>query len=377
MSYNLSFVSDSMCERTQKACSEDYLLRKKLLVREYPNAIILPIKEGYDDDGRLAGGLVSEDGTFVENSAFAERKGYTYEYDQIEAEEEAVIYIGLLLNIFGHTFSDNLKKLWYLSTQEGNESVARGAKVCYVTTGNKPLAPYAIKFLKLAGFDPSSWVHITQVTRCQRCIVPDDSFGCEDIFKGGYYTKEFIETIDRIKQNVLHDSEKNYPEKLYFTRSRIPNNSWREMGEECIEKVFIKNGFKIISPEKLSIEVQLNYLIHCKEFATTEGSVSHSAVFCNPGTKVYIVRKVDQVNHYQLVLNQVANLDVTYIDAHISVQATPERPNWGPFYMCVTSELEKFAGHKIWHLPLWLRPSWWWYNNRNRRIVKQLYRNER
>ncbi|MBQ0058251.1 MAG: glycosyltransferase family 61 protein [Bacteroidales bacterium] len=347
------------------------LLNIELRSTIYENAIILPVKDGYNDNGCLAGGVLDGDGSFIENSAFSVTKGCSYEYDHVEQEEDEVIYIGSLLNIFGHTFTDNLKKLWYLCTDECRKRITDGAKVVYITTGNQPLASYSIRFFELAGFDLLSWHHVTHITRCKSCIIPDDSFGCEDIYKGGFYTKEFGDIIATIKNNVTKTAGALYPEKIYFTRSKIPNNQWREMGEECIEKVFAKMGYSIISPEKLELETQLNLLMHCKEFAATEGSVSHGAVFCKPGTKVIIIRKVDQTNHCQLVLNQVAGVDVTYINAHRSVQATADRPNWGPFYMCITPELESFVGHKIFHLPLCLRPSWWWYNYRNRKIVKR------
>lgn len=373
MKYNLSFVSKSMLEQTQEACSQDYYTNRGLQAREYINAIILPVREGYDGNGCLAGGVVTAEGNFVENSAFAETKGYGYNYSKIGSEVDEAIYVGSLLNIFGHTFNDNVKKLWYLESTEAKESITRGAKIVYVTTGNRPLASYAVRFMELAGFDTSQWLHITQATRCKRCIVPDDSFGCKDIFLGGYYTHEFSAVIEKIKRSVLSiSSGVNTPKKVYFSRTAIADNSWREMGEACVEQVFRRKGFSIIHPEHLSLEEQLLYLMNAREFAATEGSISHGSIFCSPGTKVFIVRKVNQVNHYQLVFNQLSDVRVTYIDAHQSVQANKWIPNFGPFYLYPTPELIRFNGHYIWHLPLSLRPSWWWYNLRNRRIVKKL-----
>lgn len=278
-----------------------------------------------------------------------------------------------MLNIYGHTFTDNLKKLWYLRTPEAIRLIEHGAKVVYVTTGNQELKEYTIKFFELAGFAPNSWTHVTSITRCKTCIIPEDSFGCEDIAVGGFFTQEYKTIISEIKDAIVEKNESiSYPEKIYFTRTGIPNNSWREIGEDRVEKVFRDKGFTIISPEKLSIEEQLRYLISCKEFATTEGSISHGAVFCQEGTVVYIIRKVDQINHYQLVMNEVANLNVTYIDAHNSIQANPRIKNYGPFYIYYTPELKLFYGKFIFSLPLLLQPSWWWYNVKNRKIVKWL-----
>lgn len=373
-SYCYDYVNPKMLSQTEQDCSARRFCEKDLSATIYKEATILPIKPDYDINGCLAGGVVTAAGTFVENSAFSISKGYAYSFLQVEQSEDVVIYMGSLLNIYGHTFTDNLKKLWYLKTLEAIRLLEHGAKVVYVTTGNQELKEYTIKFFEFAGFSPKSWTHITAITRCKTCIIPDDSFGCEDIAVGGFYTLEYKAIISDIKNAIV---EKNvnisYPEKIYFTRTGIPNNRWREIGEERIEKVFRDKGFTIISPEELSVEEQLRYLISCKEFASTEGSISHSSVFCQEGTAVYIIRKVDQINHYQLVMNEVAGLNVTYIDAHKSIQANPRIKNYGPFFLYFTPELKRFYGRFIITLPLALRPSWWWYNLRNRRIIKQFF----
>lgn len=372
-SYCFDYINPKMLSQTEQDCSVRRFCDKELSASIYKDATILPIKPDYDINGCLAGGVVTTDGTFVENSAFSISKGYAYSYSSIERSEDVVIYIGSLLNIYGHTFTDNLKKLWYLRTQEAIRLLEQGAKIVYVTTGNQELKKYTIKFFELAGLSPNSWTHITAITSCKTCIIPDDSFGCEDITVGGFYTQEYKTIISDIKAAIDNKIEHvAYPEKIYFTRTGIPNNSWREIGEEKVEKVFQDKGFTIISPEKLSVEEQLRYLISCKEFASTEGSISHSSIFCQNGTHVYIVRKVDQVNHYQLVMNEVVGLNVTYIDAHKSIQANPKIKNYGPFYIYYTPELKRFYGRFIITLPLALRPSWWWYNFRNRRIVKKI-----
>ena len=162
-------------------------------------------------------------------------------------------------------------------------------------------------------------------------------------------------------------------DKVYLTRTRVGVND-REYGEKSIECIFRKKGFMIISPEKYSLEEQFNILTHCKELATTEGSISHSAIFCNPGTKLYLIRKSNYVNGYQTIINEIADLDVTYIDAHCSLSEVQYGAMYGPFYMCITPELERFVGHRVVHLPLWMRPSWWWYKNHNRKIVRWMAR---
>lgn len=66
-------------------------------------------------------------------------------------------------------------------------------------------------------------------------------------------------------------------------------------------------------------------------------------------------------NSYQNVINEYADLNVTYIESHKSVMASKEAPWGGPFYLCVTKYLERYMGHPIPHVPYCLRLSYWKY----------------
>ena len=80
--------------------------------------------------------------------------------------------------------------------------------------------------------------------------------------------------------------------------------------------------------------------------ATTEGSISHNAVFMSKGANLEIVRKVPFVNEYQIALNEINNLHVTYIDAHLSVFARKDALAAGPFFIYVNDNLIRFSGIK-------------------------------
>lgn len=168
-------------------------------------------------------------------------------------------------------------------------------------------------------------------------------------------------------------------DKIYFTRTSL--DSSREYGENKIEQLFAKRGFKIISPEKLSIIEQLQILLNCKEFSTTEGSIAHNVLFLRPDTKVVILRKANYVNSYQLAVNQIAEVNVTYIDAHKSFFCNKKAPYLGPFYLCTTCHVAKYFAIKVqnslfdksfWKYlccsePVlskgkhWIKPTFFWY----------------
>lgn len=97
--------------------------------------------------------------------------------------------------------------------------------------------------------------------------------------------------------------------------------------------------------------------------------------------KVLLLRKCDYINPWQMAINEVADIDVTYIDVHKSINNNKQFPMVGPYYLCVTSELCHYFNTFIFRVPLCFRPSWYVYkykleekklNQKVRRLKKRL-----
>jgi len=102
-------------------------------------------------------------------------------------------------------------------------------------------------------------------------------------------------------------------------------------------------------------------LMGCEKFASTEGSISHNAIFCNPDTTNIILKKTDFINPHQIMINEAANLNIIYIDVNKSVWVNKETPWLGPFYIYPTKQVYDYLNIREIHLPLYLRLSWWYY----------------
>ena len=144
--------------------------------------------------------------------------------------------------------------------------------------------------------------------------------------------------------------------------------------------MFRRLGYEIIAPEDYSVIEQIQMVRNCDHFAATEGSVSHLSLFCRPHTDVVILCKANYLNFHQVMINEFADLDTTYVEAHHSSKVNAEYPWWGPFYLCVNRYLERFAKHPIFHLPYWARFSYWEYTrnilfrciHRARKLLKRI-----
>ena len=193
-----------------------------------------------------------------------------------------------------------------------------------------------MELLQLIGIDVNRMKPIYQLTQYETLYVADACFytkGEEERF----YTKEYTKLIHSITDRITPIKE----DKIYLTRTALKHG--RDIGEKDIENVFKRLGYKIISPEKLSLYTQLAYIKGCKILATTEGSISHNAVFMSRGTNVVIIRKCSFVNEYQIALNEINDLNVTYIDAHLSVFARQDVLTAGPFFLYVNDNMIRFS----------------------------------
>ena len=115
---------------------------------------------------------------------------------------------------------------------------------------------------------------------------------------------------------------------MYFSRTLI--NDGKDYGENAIEEMFVKEGYTVVHPEMFSFDEQVQMLSTCTHFAATEGSISHNVVF-TPRTEVVIIRKSNYINSYQVFINELADVDVTYIDSNYTLVRTV--PWCGPFFV--------------------------------------------
>ena len=139
-------------------------------------------------------------------------------------------------------------------------------------------------------------------------------------------------------------------EKIYFSRSKLKKAVMTEIGEPEIERVYRKNGYKIIYPERCSFKELVFYISNCKEFVSLSGTIPHNIVFARPGTKVVILNKTYRINTIQLMLNAQAKICPIYVDINICL--FPASPGSGPFWMEIEDNFIRYAKQNGIALPI-------------------------
>lgn len=338
MTYTYDYVDDCVREDLQRQTSIRRLESKSLTIKALKHAIILPMR--FDDD--IRGGVIDAEYNFIPNTGFHVGKEGYYDISnqKIAHRPKTAIYLGYFNRTWGHCFTDNMKLLW-IFVNEIDKISSENSNVEYVYTCDKDFF-FSNSFkdlLQLVGVDLDKLTRIDEVTCYDLLLVPEACF----YTKGGeerYYTKEYVALIDKITEHVKPLKADN----IYLTRTKLKHG--RDTGEKGIEKVFKSLGYKIISPELLDLRTQIAYIKGCKTLATTEGSISHNAVFMSEGACLEIIRKTPFINEYQIALNEIRNLNVTYIDAHLSVFARKDALAAGPFFIYVNDNVIRFSGRK-------------------------------
>jgi len=326
--------------RENLAC---HLSEKKLEIRHYDDALVLP--------GCIQGGGVVIKGEYEPQShihyGHSRAHAYPVNRSDLRYEEEAVCYLGMFSSVWGHCITDNIRRLWFFDNQPSID--ISGLKFIYVTEKADDVFPDSfLELINKLGLSMDRFTRITAPTVCRSLYLPDSCFYLDPELHRRVYTKEYIDIIDRICATA--DSEKiaRYANtKVYLSRTSFENN--RDFGETAVEQAFAEAGYSIICPEKLPFDEQLCLYRSAGEIATTEGSISHNAIFMKKGSRLVIVRKTDYLNEegYQFAVNYLKGPEVIYIDAHLSCMLTRKAHPWaGPFFIFPGKNLTRYLHRK-------------------------------
>lgn len=329
------YIDEPMKNEYIKLDRKNYFSKKELKTLEISDAVILPPKKRFGQWEPLCGngGVIDSNGNYIKESAqiaenMSDRVNYGYRIGNgVEYIDETVIYANHFIKHWGHFIVDVVGRLWY-----------KNKKYKYVFTADygKDLTIDGtfMEFLNYLGIAENNIIIINKPTRFKKVIIPESS-----IIPGKYYTEEYTKIFKTVVDNC--PQEKTNISKIYFSRKNFKRAKSKEVGEKDIENIFLQNGFTPISPEKLSLKEQINYIQNAKEIVAISGTLPQNIMFAKKNTKLIILNKTYSLNYHIFLLNQASNCNATYIDVHKSL--LPILYGYGPFIIKITDNLKKFA----------------------------------
>ena len=326
----------------------------KLKIEVVQNGLILPrTKTEQVEDIRWGlGGVLDAQDSFVQSSFYdggwAKHGGY-YEYDgnQIEFLDEDVVYFGLFFSHWGHFLIDCITRAWYIFELAKERD---DFKVAYL--GEEVPSGNNLRFFELLGIKPDQLFHIEKPTRCRNVIVPEQGFkSCE------WYSQEHLDMFDGMIDSSLH-SDIDFSsvcsfEKIYFTRRSFAKAIDSEFGEKYLERTFLLNEYKAVSPERLTLDEQIYIWNHASSICCVNGSIPLNVLFArNPELELIILNKTSLFHENPLILLQMRKLSQIFIDVFSEpIHGYPKSLGEGPFLFAATVEFKVFCRQRNWKMP--------------------------
>ena len=189
-----------------------------------------------------------------------------------------------------------------------------------------------MRLLEVLGVDVGRLQPIYHPVHFENIILPDSSYA------SGNFTAEYRETIERVRDFATKNQTATPSKKVYYFYGRS------QIGEERLAEYFKSKGYAIVSPEKLTLDEQLNLMINAESFASTLGSCSHNSLFLRDGTEViHIPRAANRFTGYQQMIEQLHPLNNNYVDSSLSIF---ENFN-GSYCFIISEQLKRFFGEEF------------------------------
>jgi hypothetical protein len=239
----------------------------------------------------------------------------------IEHIDEDVVFLGAFSKHYGHFLLEGIARLWaYLRPELAH------MKAVYIA---EPGVDRFNDVFTFFGLPPGNLVKITRPTRFRSVTVPEQSMRIQDRCHPLYKA-----TVDRIKSRIPAAAHR----KVYFSKEMRFNH--RGIGEKPMEDVFVRNGYALFYPERLSMFETIAILKGCESFAASSGTNAHNAIFLNDGARCISLNRSPHVHYVQTMIDRLKGLDAVYVEAHVSL--LPASWSVGPFLFGPTRQLLDF-----------------------------------
>lgn len=333
---NKLYIDEINIENYHKELAVEYKSDKKLEILEVCEATILPFHNFNNDLNHLSGGVINAQGEYIEESALRRYGTWNYihgayDFDNNETKfiDKEVCYLGMQFSHWGHFLLESTTRLWYFINSKHKNNMF------FAYYGSKLEGNY-LEFFNLLGIKEEQLLYISEPTKFSKIIIPEVSSELTS-----FWTDEFKQTFEQ----VSHKVKSEHYEKIYFTRRKYftPNklSGIDCRGEKLLEATFSKAGYKVFSPEHLTLRKQIALMKGCKNFASLNSSSSHNLIFSNSSCKAFLINKCNIINKTQILINQMKDIESVYIDANKNL--LPVSQGMGPFLLYLSDNFKRFC----------------------------------
>ena len=324
---SVSFYADNAWVRWFKRQTRNQYMRD-VKIKEITKGIIV--------NEQLHGfGVFTDDFKFVKSASQVRKNNGNFypkfDHNNIPYVDEDVVFVGNVYNQFGHFLLEHMNRA-YAALDKKYKNMK------YVLVNNKSVSPvpgYMFDLLEFLGIKRENILILEHTTQFKNVYVPDQGFNIPV-----YSCEQFGKTFDKIAASV--DEPDVVYDKIYVSRAKM--DSRKTYGEETVQKIFERNGFKVIYPETLSLETQIGLMKNCKVLAGCAGTALHMALFMKEGGTVVQIKRnslKEDNSPTQHLINETKKLNGVFISASVETVRTDHGSNT-PQIIGVNDNMKRF-----------------------------------
>lgn len=284
-----------------------------------------------DHNLSFVAGLIRNDKHDASHTVYG---GYEFDPTQVSTIDETVIFGGIIDTHFGHFVLDCLSRLWFKVKYPSIKH-----KWAFIPIKNDVIPGYFYAFMELLGICRDDIIIVQNITSYKETIVPEQS-----LISFEYAKPEFLSIYETIVKNCGDKSSYKF-KKVYLTRTALNGQSTGVcLGEEYFEEFYSKQGYKVISPEKLSLREQISIIHNCDEVVCTMGTLSHFCLFMKNKSKITILTRAKTTLKPQAILLKIVeekNIEFNIVD--VSMNFIFDKRNQGVYLLGPNEQWRRFA----------------------------------
>lgn len=301
------FADNDFEKYFEKSVSHQYM--RNVNIQKYPRGIVV-------NEHQHGFGVFDDCFKFVKSSRQVRKNNGQFvpkfNHKNIPYVDADAVFVGNVFPQFGHFLLEHMNRAYALLDKK-----YKNMKVVLINNKDiNPVPKYMFELLELLGVARDNILILNETTRFRNVYVPDQAFNIPV-----YSSVAFGKTYDAIAKSVKNP--KKLYDKIYVSRTAM--QSRRTYGEEKVQKIFEKNGYKIICPETLPLTEQIGLVKNCKVLAGCAGTALHLALFMKRGGTVIQIKRNREPKcnaDIQNLINDTKGLNGIFISGSVEPKPT-------------------------------------------------------
>jgi hypothetical protein len=226
----------------------------------------------------------------------------------LEPDQRKYIYIGFLLEHYGHFITESLSRLWFYLINNTEDYY-----LLYHSSDDYHKNILYTELLGALGISSDKLIRFEKATIVSKVIIPNPSF----TIRGKAYNihdKLVNTTAKFLTKNMGKIKPTSQP--LYLSRRLLSDEQRLVKNESKLEDILIKKGVNVQHPQFLNLAEQIYLINRHQTVIGTLGSALHSVLFSINKNKYSIVltKSKDGSNSTQLLIDLLKHNQLSYIN---------------------------------------------------------------